>query len=438
MKSFLVFLFAVACTVSASAQWSFVKYFPNATQTFSANGINNGLVVDRDGKIWLQTQTTSDSVLDVNGGGFQKKFSEIFVYNADGSQASFSPIKIYKSADASINDTLGVSGYGLAVDADGNIISCDPSTRLYRINYKTGVTMTKVVSPIPGYSSSMVCPAVDAAGEVFVGPVVCGTGAGLAILNSDFSSAGTLVDANTTASGYARAIAVTANGNDVYFPTFSPQQTVHYHSDNGSLGPYTAVDTVLKGLCVETTVWDKNGNLWVTGGNITSGLPTDPNYTGYTWYAWNPTSKTIVDSINWHGDISADPRPRGIAFSATGDTAWVATFNANDSCVEMFKKGPSSVQRQPDVVVNSYSLSQNYPNPFNPSTQIKFTLAKSGLTTLKVYNILGEEVATLVNENLASGSYSATFDASRLASGTYLYILTSGNQRLMNKMMLLK
>ena len=85
-----------------------------------------------------------------------------------------------------------------------------------------------------------------------------------------------------------------------------------------------------------------------------------------------------------------------------------------------------------------FELSQNYPNPFNPSTEIKFTLTKGGFTTLKVYNMLGQEVATLVNENLGVGAFKATFDASNLTSGTYLYRLTANGQSISKKMMLLK
>ncbi len=439
MKGLLSFLFVAVFAVSASAQWSFVKYFPDASKTFSVNGINNGLVVDKAGKIWLQTQTTADSI-DL-GGGVMKYFSEIFVYYPDGSQAAFSPIKFYSNG-SDIQDTLGTSGYGLTLDPDGNVISCDPSTRLYRLNAQTGAAMAKVISPISGYTSSMVCPATDAAGEVFVGPVL--PGGGIAILNPDFSSAGTTIEASTI--DYARAIAVTPDGNDVYFPYFGIQKTVHYHSDNGSLGPYAAADTVLVGLCVETTVWDKDGLLWVTGGNAVSGIPQDPKYTGYTFYGWNPTSKAITDSINWYhpsGNYDTlkriDPRPRGIAFNARGDTAYVATFNANDSCVEVFHNPTKvGVRAEQGVVATSYELSQNYPNPFNPTTEISFSIAKAGYTTLKVYDILGKEVATLHNGDLNAGTYRATFDASNLASGTYLYVLRSGSQVLTHKMMLLK
>jgi hypothetical protein len=85
-----------------------------------------------------------------------------------------------------------------------------------------------------------------------------------------------------------------------------------------------------------------------------------------------------------------------------------------------------------------YSLTQNYPNPFNPSTMIKFSLGKTGFTTLKLYDVLGKEVATLVNGELEAGQHEVTFDASSLPSGTYFYTLTSGSFAETRKMMFLK
>ena len=86
----------------------------------------------------------------------------------------------------------------------------------------------------------------------------------------------------------------------------------------------------------------------------------------------------------------------------------------------------------------SYSLSQNYPNPFNPSTTIKFTIQKAGLVSLKIYNLLGQEVATLVNQELKIGSYSYSFNASRLSSGVYFYNINAGSFIQTKKMLLLK
>lgn len=85
-----------------------------------------------------------------------------------------------------------------------------------------------------------------------------------------------------------------------------------------------------------------------------------------------------------------------------------------------------------------FSLAQNYPNPFNPATNIGFRIADFGFVSLKVYDLLGREVATLVNEEKPAGSYEVTFDASQLSSGVYLYRLNSGSFIETKKMTILK
>jgi hypothetical protein len=87
---------------------------------------------------------------------------------------------------------------------------------------------------------------------------------------------------------------------------------------------------------------------------------------------------------------------------------------------------------------SGYVLAQNYPNPFNPTTTIDFTIPVSGHATLAVYDLLGREVASLVNEIKSAGTYRATFDASHLTTGTYFYSLRVGSFSEMKKMLLLK
>ena len=97
------------------------------------------------------------------------------------------------------------------------------------------------------------------------------------------------------------------------------------------------------------------------------------------------------------------------------------------------------VNADPDpVTVYEFNLEQNYPNPFNPSTSIKYSLAEASDVSLKVYDVLGKEVATLVNSTQNTGSYDVNFDASNLASGLYIYTLQTGNFVSSKKMMLLK
>ena len=91
-----------------------------------------------------------------------------------------------------------------------------------------------------------------------------------------------------------------------------------------------------------------------------------------------------------------------------------------------------------DVVVSDYTLEQNYPNPFNPTTTIRFTIPENGLVTLKVFNLLGEEVAELINSDMTAGAYNYNFDASNLTSGIYFYSLQAGNFSVTKKMILMK
>ena len=85
-----------------------------------------------------------------------------------------------------------------------------------------------------------------------------------------------------------------------------------------------------------------------------------------------------------------------------------------------------------------YTLEQNYPNPFNPSTSIQYSVPGSEFVSLKVYDILGNEVATLVNEQKQAGNYKVNFDAKNLSSGVYFYSIRTGQFNQIRKMILLK
>ncbi|HTY09792.1 MAG TPA: T9SS type A sorting domain-containing protein [Bacteroidota bacterium] len=90
------------------------------------------------------------------------------------------------------------------------------------------------------------------------------------------------------------------------------------------------------------------------------------------------------------------------------------------------------------AIPTQYSLDQNFPNPFNPSTTIRYSLPAAGRVQMKVYNVLGQEVSTLVNAQQQAGMYEVTFDASRLASGVYFYRISSEKFTQVKKMMLIK
>ena len=98
----------------------------------------------------------------------------------------------------------------------------------------------------------------------------------------------------------------------------------------------------------------------------------------------------------------------------------------------------TNVDKNTGLVPAAFALLQNYPNPFNPTTVISYQIASAGKVSLKVYDLLGREVATLVNELKSAGSYTATFNAINLASGVYFYRLQAGSFTQTKRLVLLK
>ena len=90
------------------------------------------------------------------------------------------------------------------------------------------------------------------------------------------------------------------------------------------------------------------------------------------------------------------------------------------------------------IIPEENKLYDNYPNPFNPTTQIKYSLKENGIVTLKVYDVLGNEVAALVNEEKQAGLYTVSFNAGNLASGIYFYSISANGFHQTKKMLLIK
>lgn len=151
---------------------------------------------------------------------------------------------------------------------------------------------------------------------------------------------------------------------------------------------------------------------------------------------------------NYNIDFYADHNGNGVYNPPPTDHAWRLTFNSpngdfvsnfshNTNFTDINWPGATSVGED-ERVPDQYSLSQNYPNPFNPTTSIRFSIGKSQFVQLRVYNILGVEVATLVNEEKPAGNYEIVFNASEFSSGTYFYKLQAGSFSRIKKMILIK
>ncbi len=411
-KFLLLSILLLVVAFGADAQYKFVKVFPdsNFLKTSWLTAVNNGIAVDPSGKIWIQT--FSGTVDSLAPGVYT---GSIYVFNPNGTQASFSPIRILTGkteTGATVTDTLNGTGYGLTVDpSTGNILSVKPSSRLWKIDYKTGKGIQRIQNPIPGYATSLATPAVDKFGEVFVAPVI--SPAPITILSSDFHFEGTVT--NTTI-GFMRCLAVSPDGNDVYAAqiTAGTGKNYVYHSNNGSLGPYVLKDSVMSELVVESVAWHpKTGDLWASSGNVLSGMPTGGKW-AYAWYGYNVSTRKYTDSIKWNGPVDSDPRPRGIAFSPTGDTIYVAQFNGAVPCVQMFVK--SSISNPPNAPTLSSPANGSSGNPLNPTLTWN---GVSGATSYQLQVSTNSSFSALIVD--AGGLASTSYSMSGLVNNTLYY-----------------
>ncbi len=137
------------------------------------------------------------------------------------------------------------------------------------------------------------------------------------------------------------------------------------------------------------------------------------------------------------GNVDGDPADEIIY--TQGYTRGVADDTTANIAILDLQFTPVSVDKETDLVPDQFYLGQNFPNPFNPSTQIKFGITEAVNVDLRVYDILGSEVSVILNnEFLSAGAYNVKFDASKLASGVYVYKLTAGSNTISKKMQLLK
>jgi hypothetical protein len=162
------------------------------------------------------------------------------------------------------------------------------------------------------------------------------------------------------------------------------------------------------------SVFNSQTNTWI-GDMLNNPNPVSNIMAGVTARCFNDTVRVF--------------QPGGYPASAVGSNIFIVT-----GC------GPTITGSTPisATVPKQYNLSQNYPNPFNPVTKISYDIPKSGFVTIKIYDVIGKEIATLVNETKSAGKYIVDFDGSSFASGTYFYRLETNGFAATKKMMLIK
>lgn len=458
MRYLLLLLGLLVMAPHAMAQWNYAGDFPSQNPLPAPLTFNNphGLAVDAEGKVWIQNYfaQTGDSVRvnplpEVTTGCSTRtqncRVTALHVFNPDGTPASFSPISIV-TLPGGTADTLGGqviingsgqtvwdynTGRGLASGPDGNVYASVGSTSsIYKFDYQTGAVLD-FLQPSGLDNRGGTAPSIGPDGTLYITGVFQDP---VQIYDSNLDYVGNVVDKDV---GINRTLLALPDGNTVIVPNYSLDIATIYQRED-EFSAFDSLTATFEGMSVESiTIHPTSGNVWASAGS-----PNDPpsgRYQPHTWYEFavadlldlTNTKPTPLDSIVWNNPAAG--RPRAIAFSPDGNTAYVGEYSSSSYAVQKFVQGMVAVEG--DVATIGASLSQNRPNPFSASTEIAFTLDTAAHARLRVVDLTGREVALLVDRQLAAGDHAATFQASDLAAGVYLYMLEVEGQSVSRRML---
>jgi len=215
------------------------------------------------------------------------------------------------------------------------------------------------------------------------------------------------------------------------YPTaFSYLQSIYFiNSNTGWIGGYTGINKTTNG-----------GTNWViqynNGDSVTSIKFLNDTF-GWAIGLSGRIKYTYNSGTNWQNYSSITNSNLNSIFFPSYNKGWIAGSNGVILHTDN-NGGINSIEKYSNFIPLKFSLHQNYPNPFNPVTKIKFDLPKSSNAKLIIYDLLGREVTTLVNEQLKPGSYEAEWDGTNFASGIYFYSLVTDDFTETKKMVLIK
>lgn len=229
----------------------------------------------------------------------------------------------------------------------------------------------------------------------------------------DFWESKHVTDIYTSNTG-TKPIFVTLTGTSGKRIVMSDNHGVTFKDITGNL------PDLVNARCVVADPTQQANDIIYIGSDLGVFVTTD---SGVHWFKYSED----LPSVPYVNDIEYDPYSNKIVAATYGRGVFIADPVAPLTSVTDNKQIP-----------RKFELSQNYPNPFNPTTKIKYQIAESGFVSLKVYDALGKEVATLVKKNLVKGNYQVSFNAKSLASGIYIYTLKENNYSESKKMLLMK
>jgi len=380
----------------------------------------HGIAVDRRNRIWVGS---------FNAAG------RLRVIKPDGTPDPISPIQFVKVGADSFNTS---NCRGMTLDKDGSILFVR-FTRLYRLDPATGKPINQFVA-----AGSLLSPMVDKDGFIWTGRV--GGINPIDVLDPLTFTSSQQVNL-LRPPGFGRGIGITADARKIFTPDLGGSGGPLYIWTTTNFINYNKTDSIYtndKGELImktnrQTMNWHpKDSTLWVSVDRAATPVNNADN--GLYVFDFKKFEYSIVSMPEIKNPTTGailNNGPRNVAFSVSGDTAYAVSFDG--SRLMRFVKGAVGVKDKPlTKIPGTYELFQNYPNPFNPNTTIAYTLSQFAIVELKVYDSMGREVKTLVQQVMPPGRHEATFETNGLATGLYYYRLYVGGQVFTKSMMLLK
>lgn len=423
-------------------------YFDNSPFEYNFTEYDPGNI--NDGPVWPRHVVTDDNIVIFASSGSEPTPTDVKINTFDLSTGLFSGWQNLASDDAeqydfaiSPNGTIGLAYNGWdEVNQDGDV--------LYRFSTNNGLT----------WSDSVIVFDRDDAQDTTMGS--------LRGVQVNFYNEEPCVTYEVSQQIFSTSNYITNLPSEIHF--WSPNVNggnpiVIADSNNVPYYPYVGTPDVHVPLCRPVIGRADNGYLFIAFNATTEHVFPSPDTTSYmagffTYSSdggenWSTPEKFTPESplLDWRYPSIAEVVPvtvtDGEAFTIhivmQGDTLPGSTVNTEGMPVGVTAQ---YYHFSADVIIGStngnegvittYTLEQNYPNPFNPSTTIKYSIPTESFVQLKIYDILGTEVATLVNEEKSTGSYYVVFNASGIPSGVYFYTFSAGEFNLSKKMILMK